>query len=1536
MSTAAQGSKPTVPLDSHSTKQQIKTGNLNVQTQETYASGREHHPSADDNGLKINKKSSTNQSESDNILKGRRDIPDVIVAANMSQTKDLLVANKEGTLEAIPLEKLHSKDTKGILSRDINKYDTSISGPGILDDLLPADKDALRNLVKTDSVLNLFPWRKIMGFNASGKGVIDIDNSTFTKKYIIENFYSDWYSNIVLMVGTCFFAWLFGYIGFSWWSLGLVFFGTTSVYNAEYRRFNRNIRDDLKRITVDETMSGRIETTLWLNSFLSKFWVIYMPVLSQQVKDITNPILAGVVPGYGIDALTLEEFTLGSKAPAIKGIKSYTKAGKDVVEMDWSFAFTPNDVSDMTPIEAKEKINPKISLGVTLGKSIVSKTLSVLVEDINVAGKIRVRLTFGKTFPNISIVSIQLLEPPLIDFVLKPLGGDTLGIDVMSFLPGLKTFVKKMIDSNAGPMLYAPNHMTINVEEIMAAQSNEAIGVIAVTVSSANNLVGSDFITNTVDPYITLKTEKTLPNQEGEAHTTIKTDSKNPVWNETKYILINSLDQKLIMNCWDFNDIRKDQLIGSLEFDMNMLYQTPIIENASESLLIGSKTKGTLHYSIHYYPVIEQVKKDMQNEDLEEESMEEVDADEEQDEEFDTGILKFTLQKIKYLPVTSQISNSLSPSVELFLDKTLVKRYRTLKRINEPSWNELHEFLVTSKESSKLTLKVYDNRTSGKVLLCSYSGYVEDLINAAETGQDSIKASPQGEIFFVAQWKSLKLTGINTISTPSTSPLGYMKIHVDSAEVKSALSGIGDIDPYFTICVNKHIKYKSDHISDTHKPQFNSIVYIPITSENQLLSLSLADYQSVGSDRHIGSIQFPVSSILQKNNDSKGYSCKSGFSNGLKTYNLFSKTNARTSDTIKLGFEFVNTMQIYSVEELKEVENLENDLKIKREEFEKTQAEYSEEMKKNPDDWQIVEIKDPFEEDENKINAKEKMSFDELINHNSGILAISISKGKIPVSSYLQVLVDDIDYPASVSSRYIGGSSLSTSVNVMIRDLKHSKLLFRVTKKKMPKNKDDIVSETYLSTLDLLKNGYDKPTKIEFKNASLEVGFDYYPTYQNLPMEETVMDTGVLSLKLISASHLMAADRNGKSDPFVEISVNGHKTFKSGIIKKTLDPVWNETTNLKIPSMMKSKILLKVLDWDRTGDNDFLGEVALDMKKINPNDTQVWEYPLNTQGTIKIQTTFIPQYIKPEITHQEKGLADTAPLKAIGTVGGIVGSTGTTVVSGVASGGIKAGGHIFKTIGANKLIPTRHSLEKSKSRNVSLSDPGNTPLANSSGSDQHHYMKNSPSSPHHGNNNSNASITNNDHGDDYPKYRVSYDEGPRMSYSDAITSDGAESIKSKAKSMNSHYSKFTIPTLGGVSHLMKGSNHSVKSMPSSNLSGGRGKISVLAATNLGKNVSVRVTLIKGEQRDEIFKTGLGKWDSNGSCYYQAQSAHFSSSPDGIIEFEALESHRLTKDKSIGIGKVSLTNPEIKGNEKAAVDIGPGRIIFQVQYQPPTL
>lgn len=48
------------------------------------------------------------------------------------------------------------------------------------------------------------------------------------------------------------------------------------------------------------------------------------------------------------------------------------------------------------------------------------------------------------------------LGRPTFDYVLKPLGGETFGIDI-GFLPGLSGFIQEMIHANLGPMFYAPN-----------------------------------------------------------------------------------------------------------------------------------------------------------------------------------------------------------------------------------------------------------------------------------------------------------------------------------------------------------------------------------------------------------------------------------------------------------------------------------------------------------------------------------------------------------------------------------------------------------------------------------------------------------------------------------------------------------------------------------------------------------------------------------------------------------------------------------------------------------------------------------------------------------------------------------------------------------------------------------------------------------------------------------------------------------------------------------------------------------------------
>lgn len=77
-------------------------------------------------------------------------------------------------------------------------------------------------------------------------------------------------------------------------------------------------------------MSGDPESTEWLNNFLSKFWLIYEPVLSNMIVGIVDGILVDWTPGF-CESLRLTEFTLGTKAPRVENIKTYPGSDPDVV-----------------------------------------------------------------------------------------------------------------------------------------------------------------------------------------------------------------------------------------------------------------------------------------------------------------------------------------------------------------------------------------------------------------------------------------------------------------------------------------------------------------------------------------------------------------------------------------------------------------------------------------------------------------------------------------------------------------------------------------------------------------------------------------------------------------------------------------------------------------------------------------------------------------------------------------------------------------------------------------------------------------------------------------------------------------------------------------------------------------------------------------------------------------------------------------------------------------------------------------------------
>ena len=215
---------------------------------------------------------------------------------------------------------------------------------------------------------------------------------------------------------------------FGWgWIFILMAFCAT-YYSTSIKRVRRRARDDLQRELAKTRLANESETADWMNTFLARFWLIYEPVLSGSIVASVEQILSVSTPAF-LDSLRLSTFSLGTKAPHIDEVRTHTNTAEDVVLMEWGISFTPNDVSDITPREAEKKTNPKILLEIRVGKGLTA-AIPVLLEDITFQGKMKIRLKLVTAFPHIQLVDLSFIEKPHIDFVLKPIGGETFGFDI--------------------------------------------------------------------------------------------------------------------------------------------------------------------------------------------------------------------------------------------------------------------------------------------------------------------------------------------------------------------------------------------------------------------------------------------------------------------------------------------------------------------------------------------------------------------------------------------------------------------------------------------------------------------------------------------------------------------------------------------------------------------------------------------------------------------------------------------------------------------------------------------------------------------------------------------------------------------------------------------------------------------------------------------------------------------------------------------------------------------------------------------------
>lgn len=93
----------------------------------------------------------------------------------------------------------------------------------------------------------------------------------------------------------------------------------------------------------------------------------------------------------------------------------------------------------------------------------------------------------------------------------------------------------------------------------------------------------------------------------------------------------------------------------------------------------------------------------------------------------------------------------------------------------------------------------------------------------------------------------------------------------------------------------------------------------------------------------------------------------------------------------------------------------------------------------------------------------------------------------------------------------------------------------------------------------------------------------------------------LLTIHLKEGRNLVVRDRCGTSDPYVKFKLNGKTLYKSKVIYKNLNPIWDEIVVLPIQSL-DQKLRVKVYDRDLTK-SDFMGSAFVILRDLELNRT---------------------------------------------------------------------------------------------------------------------------------------------------------------------------------------------------------------------------------------------------------------------------------------------------------------------------------------------
>ncbi|EEB06393.1 synaptotagmin family C2 domain-containing protein [Schizosaccharomyces japonicus yFS275] len=1034
-----------------------------------------------------------------------------------------------------------------------------------------------------------------------------------------------------------------GYFRFGILGLFVVMAVCIQYYRIQVRKVVVNFRDDFTRYLATRRIEDEPETVAWLNSFLQKFWYIFEPSLSANVVETADQVLSENTPGF-LDSLRLSKFTLGTKSPRLDFIRSYPKTEEDLYMMDLACSFTPDNLSELTGHEIATQIKPKIELSVRIGKSIASASMPVLVEDFSFSGVIRLKLKFLSSYPYIKSVGLTFVEKPDISFVLKPIGGEKLGFDIGN-VPGLSKFIYDQIHLTLGPMMYSPNVYELDIEQMMgAANMNVTIGAISFHLQNATGLKPNETLSGTPDPYVVIRS--TLTGRELARSKTVS-DTSSPTFDEKFEFTITSFSEQLVLEVYDYNDIRSDKLIGTNVIETSVLDGAPVVNDATIDVKFHQKIRGSLKYSIRFYPVIE------------------VTEGENASDLTGPGILRYTVFQAKEL---STGSNRYTAYAELVMNGKIVHTTRKIKKNNNPSWGDFQEYLVKQKSKCSLGVRIRADGVSKPLGVFNIT--LDDLLTATKKGLNwfQLENAKSGRVRIAAEWKPVDMTAVCESADIYREPLGALRLFIRNANSLSPKSHGGKVNASTRVlCHNKEMA-QTVTIANHTQPVWDEYLYVPIVTKYDIIRLQVLSHE--GEERILGYVDISPKDYIRQ--DASGKLIPFEQTREVTT-SLTSVKGLQTKSSLCYLFCFYPNPAKF----IPTPKNVSRTASIATSQNESPSA--TPQPKK--------EVVSPL--------LSSPSDLEEDLKQLTGFLCFDIIKSNLPnPGSQIALQVDDIPEPVFISPKTKHGSaSAHLFGEYFVRELPYSRLTFLVTD---PRSSKKILGSVSIPATTFLQRSGLAPLTIKFKEvaASFTVCSCLVPIPVIIDRTESFLNMGKLTVDVIEGIELPKMDRSGKSDPFVVFELQGEEVYKTKTIKKTLNPQFNESFTVEIPNRHRNRLIAKCYDWDFGGKNDFMGNVVIDMASLSPNEKVVLTLPLDGElgGELKLGLQFTPAWILRSKRGGSRSVASSVfghatdlagmPIKGLASLGG-----------GVVDG-IGAVGHVTNKLRKGVLGGFRHKRDE--------------------------------------------------------------------------------------------------------------------------------------------------------------------------------------------------------------------------------------------------